>query len=567
MGTTRISQTNPSPATTFWLEADHIQTDVPNRRWLVRLYVGAHNGPGGSTSSRYDQNGQQVGFIQGQLFHNRVQRPFLPGGYQNGARRWYDGAYDVWIYANGEGYVSGDSQSCGVSMGLYYGNINQNLHGALGLPRIVTTPPAPSLVGFDEITTNSARLRFSSSGTGGSPIIRWEYRWSTQSNFATSSEWIPSSGMSILTGLPPYTQIHVQFRGVNAYGAGPAGGGAFTTLSTIPEKPPALVFDSATTSSLTYLVDNPLFLGQPPYTRTVELFTETGTTPMLTQVEPGRPSTFSGLSRGTNYRLRQKIKNAIGDSPWSDWITMRTAVVPPSALTGYAPTDAASTSVWSTVGSLADNGGEVPSDIRVQINTVQSDVGALTTTVGFFGIFPITGLTPGSSRWYRLAAYNAAGWGPYGPWVQFTTKTNVPTHPMLPNVSSITSSSASVDWDEPADNLGSTLISYVLRVATNKGISQNVKTFTLPPAETSQALSPLAPATTYYYILHSISSNGLGSTIAIGSFTTTGGSDAPKRWWKRIDDVWRNGFWWKKIDGVWRRGIWWKRIDDVWRRS
>ena len=434
------------------------------------------------------------------------------------------------------------------------------------------TPDAPTYLGFINVTQTTITSNFAGHGDGGAPILEWQAQIATNAAFTTGVQTSshPTSGQHTYYNLTKTTPIWGRARGRNSMGWGPWSNvyGPVLTLGTVSDPAPAVAITGTTQTSITYAASNPPYIGESPYKRTVELHSETGTVALQTHVEPASNATFSGLTRGTNYRIRQRIDNKVDIGPWGPWQNVKTTVVAPVAPTAYGAVNVASTSAWSSIGNLPDNGGEVPSDIRLQLNVTPTEVGSTTLDVGFYSAFPITGLMPDSQYYYRMAVSNSAGRSPYGAWVPFKTVNNVPTHPRNLVITSVTDTSALVDWDDPANLLGSTMTSLVLRSSSNRSMGASVQTFDLEPSASNQVLSPLLPATTYYVILHSLSSNGIGSTTAIIPFTTTGtGEGTVKRYWKKINGTWRRGIWWKRINGTWRRGTMWKRINDTWRRG
>lgn len=246
MGTVRIQSQQSSPATTFFLEADLLQIDWPNRRWLVRFYLRAMNGPGGSTASRFLNFGSQVGRFNGNEFGRHQANVFLPGGYANGQTRWHDGPWDVWIGANAQGYWSGTSTTLPLQMGLQYGNINTQVGGSIDLPRIGTVPPPPTPLPTtpDLISATTMRYQFASAGDGGSNIIGWQAQYSTSPTFASGNSAIfESSGTTIFQGLTPNTMYYQRSRGYNGIGVG--GWSAITSGKTTLATAPGLLVSPA----------------------------------------------------------------------------------------------------------------------------------------------------------------------------------------------------------------------------------------------------------------------------------------------------------------------------------
>lgn len=80
-------------------------------------------------------------------------------------------------------------------------------------------PEAPNPVFISSITQTSMSAHFTGNGTGGSPIVRWELGYGTNTN--SPQTIVASSGTTIVTGLGPGTTYYFWARGVNAVGAGP----------------------------------------------------------------------------------------------------------------------------------------------------------------------------------------------------------------------------------------------------------------------------------------------------------------------------------------------------------
>ncbi len=84
-----------------------------------------------------------------------------------------------------------------------------------------TVPPAPSIVGFSNVTQNAMTFQFAETGDGGSPIDGWFYKVSTDPTFVNAGwQAAPMSGIVTRTDLLPGTAYHWWAYGSNAVGGG-----------------------------------------------------------------------------------------------------------------------------------------------------------------------------------------------------------------------------------------------------------------------------------------------------------------------------------------------------------
>src|SRR5690606_28270057 len=102
--------------------------------------------------------------------------------------------------------------------------------------------------------------------------------------------------------------------------------------------------------------------------------------------------------------------------------------------------------------SVSDNGGEAPSDLRVQHNSSASTSGASVVTRGAWAQVTISGLPADAVRYYRVAAYNSAGWGSYGAWQSFRTLADAPDDMSKPTLSVLSNTAIRVIWSAPNMN-------------------------------------------------------------------------------------------------------------------
>lgn len=126
----------------------------------------------------------------------------------------------------GETWLGGGSYNVGaVGSTVCAGYFNSDTSGAgyggvSGSQSVATTPPPPTNNPGtpDQITTRGMRYQFTDAGSGGSPIIRWEYECWPTGGAPTGVGTTP--GTTIRNDLLPGTEWNWHGRGVNALGPG-----------------------------------------------------------------------------------------------------------------------------------------------------------------------------------------------------------------------------------------------------------------------------------------------------------------------------------------------------------
>jgi hypothetical protein len=433
-----------------------------------------------------------------------------------------------------------------------------------------TVPPAPTTPACSLITGTTMRVSFSSQGTGGAAVDQWQLQRATDAGFTANVVTITSNGTSDITGLTKGTRYYWRARGHNAVGWGgwSGTGNAITLIE--PSKPAAPTVSSTTSSTATLAYVDPSNGGAAISSRTFQYSTDpTFATGVLTANPTASPFTISGLSRNTLYYGRIKMTNSVGDSAWSDTANIQIPGAPPSAPTGYTLYDVTSTSATCSLGSIADNGGAAPSQVRIKVSTTASDVGLVNTiTQDTWSPIFLTGLTLGTTYYVAQAAFNTAnggGWGAYGAWTAFTTLANVPNAPAL-SLNTAGSTTATLQWAAPTALNGATINSYTLRIASNKAMTANVRDITVI-GSLSQVVDQLTPATTYYAQVWTETNNGKGSASPVLQFATTGGGGSTNDLWLNVATVWKNGELWVNVAGVWKSAELWVNVAGVWKQA
>lgn len=314
--TDRIGVSYTSPATSFFLAADHISSDNVNGRWLVRFYLRAVNGPGGSTSSQYNGAGAQVGYYNGNEFGRHSGNPFLPSGYGNNAQRWNDGPWDIWIYGR-------SAWTMPLSMLAQYGNINSWSYGSIPLPQLANVPNQPAAPTASEVTPTSMRLSWSIPGNGGAGIDQMLLRYSKNADLSTPYTDVPLGGnvtTTVVGSLTPATNYYWAVFAHNAVGYSARSG--VLPQATVPSTAPGLVVTPSLAGTSSSAVLSPPG-GATGVTKYVLQRRALGTTtPVITTESATSPMVTSGLTPGSSWEYRASAWFGTYETPWTDWVTI-----------------------------------------------------------------------------------------------------------------------------------------------------------------------------------------------------------------------------------------------------
>ncbi|GAA1978618.1 hypothetical protein GCM10009817_18900 [Terrabacter lapilli] len=232
-------------------------------------------------------------------------------------------------------------------------------------------------------------------------------------------------------------------------------------------------------------------------------------TPVASNVT-GTSFTDTGLTNGTTYYYTVAAINAVGTSPQSNEAstTPQAAATAPSAPTGLSagPGNASVSLTWT---APASNGGSPVTGYAVYRGTSAGGEGARPVASNVTGTsFTDTGLTNGTTYYYKVAAINAVGTSPQSNEASATPQTAA-TAPSAPTGLSAGPGNASVSltWTAPASNGGSPVTGYAVYRGTSAGgeaaspVASNV-------TGTSFTDTGLSNGTTYYYKVAAINAVG-----------------------------------------------------------
>lgn len=225
------------------------------------------------------------------------------------------------------------------------------------------------------------------------------------------------------SGLNPDTQHTYTIRVTNA--SGTSAWSTPLTVSTLPNPPAAPVNITAVPeiTNITLSWDPVVYASGYEIEADGSIITGIGATSYE----------HSGLDAGTEHKYRIRAKNAGGESPWSDYITVSTLPNPPK--TPGNITAAAEIGKITITWDPADRAA----GYDIEADNVLHDNGTATT-------YEHTGLGAETQHKYRVKARNAGG---ESPWSEYITVSTLPNPPGVPtNVTAIADSKAiTLTWD------------------------------------------------------------------------------------------------------------------------
>ena len=151
----------------------------------------------------------------------------------------------------------------------------------------------------------------------------------------------------------------------------------------------------------------------------------------------GLSQTITGLTAGTTYYYRVRAANVSGSSVNSPTITVATLPVAPASNAATIVTSTGFTANWTTVAGAVDYRIDVSTD-----NAFSSFVGSSNQTVSGTSLM-ISGLSPGTTFYYRVRAANTSGSSANSGTITVLTW---PAPPVANEALSITSTTFTASW-------------------------------------------------------------------------------------------------------------------------
>jgi RHS repeat-associated protein len=367
-------------------------------------------------------------------------------------------------------------------------------------------PAAPSATTASSITSTS----FTANWGSASGATSYRLDVSTVSNFASfvsgyNNLTVSGTSQSV-TGLSANTTYYYRVRAVNS--SGTSGNSNTITVLSLPATPTASAASAITNTGFTanwgsvsgaasYRLDVSTVNTFSSFVSGYNNLTVSTTSQLVT-----------GLSANTTYYYRVRAVSSGGaTSAHSNTITSVTAPAIPTANAATVLTTTSFTANWASVSGASGYRLDVST-----VNTFASFVGSYNNFTVTGTSQSVTGLSAGTTYYYRVRAVNSAGTAS-GNSSTITTVT-VPAAPGATSATAVTTTSFTANWGSVTGATG-----FRLDVSTSNTFSSYVSGYNnLTVTATNRSVTGLTSGTTYYYRVRAVTSGGTSANS--GTITT-----------------------------------------------
>jgi titin len=393
-----------------------------------------------------------------------------------------------------------------------------------------TVPSAPTNVSGTNYADSRSIVSWTAPADNGAAITGYkvEYAVSPYSSWTTFNADTGNTATSItVTSLNNGTYYKFRISAINAAGTGSTGTSVSAFLPAVIPGVPTSPSISSGSGSITIQWGAPVSDGgAPPVSYTVE--TQRESDAFVDRGTQTSPYAINGLSNGSTYRARITANTVVGSSA--------TKALTGDAIPGNtpdAPGTPTATPCQNTQSALswtaaAPNGSAV-TDYVVEYSTSATFIGGGTVFADGTSASTsatVTGLNNGTPYYFRVAAVNAIGTGPYSGISTAITPATVPSAPTSVQATSHTNGESSVSWVAPSGagtGGNGPPFTYTVQYSTSSTFASAVTTVSPTSTSSPKVVNGLTNGTTYYFRVKATNCAGDSSysTISAGAVPST----------------------------------------------
>ncbi len=349
----------------------------------------------------------------------------------------------------------------------------------------VSAPTTPTGLTSSSITTSSVTVSWNSSADATSYNLQRD----TNTSFTgpTTTTGIVTTSSSV-TGLSSGTNYYFRVSAVNSVGTSTYS--SYITVLTLPAAP-TISSSSISTSGAT--ISWSAITGASSYTLQRSSSSSFTTIDSSLSGIVGTSTSVSGLSSGTTYYYRLYAVNSTGLSSASNTVTLLT-LPSTTTISTTSITSSGFTLNWTSVTGASSYIYQRSTD--ASFTTIDASLSGLSGTST-----SITGLSSGTTYYYRMYAVNSSGQG------SASNSLTVLTLPSAPTIasSSITATTATISWSAITG-----ASSYTLQRSSSSSFT-TIDVSLSGISGTSTSVTGLTANSTYYYRLYAVNTTGQSS--------------------------------------------------------
>jgi len=330
------------------------------------------------------------------------------------------------------------------------------------------------------------------------------------------------------TGLSAGLARHYRVSAINSVGPGAASNvaNASTAAAAAPGAPTSLTAVASGRTIINLGWAAPTNTGGAAITGyKIEVSTDGGSTfTALVASQTSRTYSHTGLTAGLTRHYRVYAINSVGSSPASNVANASTAALAaPGAPTSLTATASGQTIINLSWSAPTNTGGAAITGYRLEISTdagtnwtsLVADTRSTGTT------YSHTGLSAGTTRYYRVSAINSVGPGAASNVANATTAATTPGAPTSLTAAASGQTIINLSWTAPTNTGGAAITGYKVEVSPNgtnnswTGLVADTKS-----ANTAYSHTGLSAGTTRYYRVSAINRAGTGPMSNVANATT-----------------------------------------------